>query len=117
MGLLQTQGMTNTKLPVRARNASARDLRLRAYTGALGLTYESKAKAIFAFEESEEERFQEQMPTIREILRSFMDNPGQQAVPARFGDGFEFLGLLVPQFPAHSMQRILYIYSRDDGGK
>ena len=55
------------------------------------------------------------MPVIREILRSFLDNPAQQAVPGWYGEDLEYLGLLVPQFLAHSMRRPLFIYSHDDG--
>ena len=101
--------------PKRERNNMAKQYRAMAYNTAIGLTFGEQAKSIFAFQEEETERFDKEIRTIREMLQSFIDKPTQQAVPAKFGEDWDYILLMLPRFLAHALQKPIYIYASQDG--
>ena len=102
---------------MRARNKMAKELRAAALSSALELTYGAHAMEIFGFQPDEETRFSEQIVIIREILQSFINKPAQQAIPAKFGEDFDFVRLIFPQFLARALKRHIYVYSMNGQGE
>ena len=109
--MIQREGVDPRHVPARRRSSLAKLIRKQAFQHGIALTLEPKARDTFAFLLEEGQELEEMLSELREVFESFLDHEKQQAVPAKFNEQFQQLGVIFPQLLAVATGSPIFIYT------